>query len=314
MFGFLQGFAYGLFVSCAPWFLAGMINPALAVPGERPNRLQVVLRYWLLLPFVAFVLWLTSLWGGFGPTVAGWIAGLAAVAVALPVEHGWRRWRARQRERRDAEARRRARAEQEAAARESGLAELDPENPPEDADALVRQLCTVKRRLLQTGRNDSAVHVDRLYSRYSRVASLLSSRFDPAEVTHERALGLLTEVCRGALDDLQAMARRAESVRDVDGGYVRRRLHSERDTLTPEERQALERRLELLQETDDELRRIAGRLEPVMTALDDTLVSVARIDTGRSHASVDAEQAMLDLQRFSAGAGRYGRTGGGGNQ
>ena len=141
------------------------------------------------------------------------------------------------------------------------------------------------------------------------MCSLLAARFDPAEVTHERAVGLLTEVCRSALDDLQAMARRAESVRDVDGAWVRRRLQSERDTLTAEEHRALERRLELLQETDQELRRIAGRLEAVMTALDDTLVSVARIDTGRGHASVDAEQALQDLQQFSAGAGRYGRSG-----
>ena len=309
MLGFLQGFAYGLLVSCGPWFLAGMINPALAVPGDRPNRLQVILRYWLLLPFVAFVLWLTSLWGGFGPTLGGWIAGLAAVAVALPVERRLRSWLRQHGERRREQAVRQARAAREAAERESGVVTLDPDRPPVDADDLVREFCRAKGRLVAAGRTDLGNHVDRLYSRYSRVLATLASRFDSAEVTYGRAVELLSQVCRNALDDLHAMASRVESVRDVDGDYVRRRLRSEGDTLPEAERRALERRLELLKETDRELREIAARLEAVLTALDDTQISVARIETGRGHGAVDADRALRDLQRFTSGAGRYGRAG-----
>ncbi|MEY6433406.1 cobyrinic acid a,c-diamide synthase, partial [Thioalkalicoccus limnaeus] len=82
MFGFLQGFALGLFVSCLPWLIVGLIEPRLAVPTERPTRVQVLLRYWLIVPFAAFLIWLTSLWGGLGPTLGGWLAGLVAIPLA----------------------------------------------------------------------------------------------------------------------------------------------------------------------------------------------------------------------------------------
>lgn len=312
MLGFLQGFAYGLFLSCIPWFIVGMVNPALAVPHEPPSRWQVILRYWLGIPFLAFLLWLTSLWGGFGPTLAGWIVGLVAIGVEVPLERAWRRWRANRHEkrrRREQSARQRQRqAEKEARARETGVAVLDPDHPPEDADAVVQELCGVKKRLLGARRKDLALQVDRLYSRYSHGLAVLGARFDVAELTYQRAAGLMAEVCRGALDNLHSMASQAASVAGVDADYVRGRLQREGDTLPSEERQALERRLDLLQETEESLKLLSGRNEAVITALDDATVAVARIETARPHASVAAERALQDLQRFVDGAGRYQRS------
>lgn len=315
MLGFLQGFAYGLFLSCIPWLIVGLVNPAVAVPNDPPSRWHVMLRYWLGIPFLAFLLWLTSLWGGFGPTLAGWMVGLVAIAVEVPLERAWRRWRSRRREQRlhrEQSARqwqreRQRRAGEEARAREAGAAVLDPDHPPDDADAVVRQLCGAKKRLQGAGRDDLAVQVDRLYSRYSHGLSVLRARFDPAELTHQRAAGLMAEVCKGALDNFHAMASQAESVAGVDPTYVRGRLQREGDTLPTEERQALERRLELLQETEASLKTLGGRNEAVITALDDATVAVARIETARPHASVAAERALEDLQRFVEGTDRYQR-------
>lgn len=312
MLAFLQGFALGLFVSCGPWFLAGLINPALAVPAEPAGRLQVILRYWLAIPFIAFVLWLTSLWGGFGPSLLGWIAGLLAVAAELPLERRWRRWLAgRQAKRREREQRVRAerdRAARAASEREAGVTELDPAHPPADADALVDALCRVKQRLLDARRADLAGHADRLYTRYRWALELLRRRFDAREVTGERALQLLQAVGRNGVDELESMASRAAGVLGVDAQYVHRRLRAEDDTLTSEERRALERRLQLVDDTEAELRRRAGRLETVITALDDAVVALAGIETDRGHASVTADQALADLQRFVQGADRYQRT------
>ncbi|MDN3518008.1 cobyrinic acid a,c-diamide synthase [Aquisalimonas lutea] len=308
MLAFLQGFALGLFVSCGPWFLAGLINPALAVPAEPAGRLQVILRYWLAIPFIAFVLWLTSLWGGFGPGFLGWIAGLLAVAVELPLERCWRRWRAGRRDREQRARAERSRAARAASEREAGVTELDPAHPPADADALVDALCRVKQRLLDARRADLAGHADRLYTRYRRALELLRRRFDAREVTGERALELLRAVGHNGVDELESMASRAAGVLGVDAQYVQRRLRAEGDTLTAEERRALERRLQLVDDTEAELRRRAGRLETVMTALDDAVVALAGIETGRGHASVTADRALADLQRFVQGAERYQRT------
>ncbi|WP_111415379.1 cobyrinic acid a,c-diamide synthase [Billgrantia lactosivorans] len=311
MLGFLQGFAYGLFVTCLPWCLVGLANPRLAVATDNPNRLQVLFRYCLLVPFISMVLWLTSLWGGFGPTLGGWLAGLVAVGVALPVERGWRRWRARRHQRRlqerlAAESERR-RAEQERAARETGVAELDPTRPPVGADELVLALCRAKQGLLDVKRADLASQVDRFYTRYAHVMELLAARFDRSELAFERSRGLITEVCLGAVDTFTSMAAQARGVMGLDGAYVRRRLAQEESRLSVEERIALKRRLELIEETDRRLRRLVARNESALTLLDDTAVALARVETGRPQATLATDRALEELRRFIEGAERYSR-------
>jgi hypothetical protein len=286
MFGFLQGFAYGLFLSCLPWFTVGMVRPDLALPTDPPWRWQVVLRYWFLFPFLAFLLWLTSLWGGFSPSLLGWLAGLAAIAVEIPLE-------------------RRAALEREQ--REAGLAVLDPDQPPVEADDVVIALCTAKRRLLEARRPDLAIQADRLYTRYAHVVDVLRSKFNDGELTLERASGLVAEVCRGAVDNLCAMASQARGVAGVDVDFVRRRLQREGDRLAAGEREALRRRLELVEHTEGCLRELMARNEAALTALDDTAVAVASVETARPQASVATDQALRDLRRFIDKAEHYGR-------
>lgn len=309
MLGFLQGFAYGLFLSCIPWFIIGMVNPRAAVPREPAWRWQVIVRYWFLVPAIAFLLWLTSLWGGFGPSLAGWLAGLAAIAVEIPLERRWRRWRAmRAQQRREAEqiasaARRRAALEREQ--REAGIAVLDPQQPPEGADDVVLALCEAKQRLLDVRRPELATQADRLYTRYAHALDVLGAKFDERELTFERSRGLVAEVCRGAVDNLTAMASQAGGVSGIDAEFVRRRLAREGERLPAGEREALQRRLELVNETERLLRERSALNEAAITTLDDAAVAVARVETGRPQASIATDQALQDLRRFIDKAHSY---------
>ncbi|GEN26498.1 hypothetical protein HVA01_01440 [Halovibrio variabilis] len=310
MLGFLQGFSYGLFMTCLPWLLVGLVNPALALPVAAQGRLQVVLRYCLIVPFISMLLWLTSLWGGFSPSLLGWLAGIVAIPVALPIERTLRGWLARRRERRReaqrvAEVRQR-RAEEERKAYEAGVIVLDPERPPEGADDLVLAMCRTKQHLLAVNRPDLAILADRLYSRYRHVLDVLSSRFHTGELAFERSRGLVSQVCLGAVDTLTTMASQARGVVSVDGDYVRRRLAKGKQ-LSEEERAALVRRLDLLVETEHRLNELSARIESALTVLDDTAVSMARIETARPQASVTTDKALEDLRRFVEGADRYAR-------
>ena len=312
MLGFLQGFAYGLFISCLPWLIIGLIEPRMAVPLENPTRWHVMLRYWLIIPFIAFILWVTSLFGGFGPTLGGWVAGLLAIFVAIPVERSWRGWLRRRAERRregeQEAAAQRERAALEHKAREAGLAILDPEQPPVGADELVRALCDTKGALLKARRPDLASQVDRIYTRYAHVNEVLEGKFDERELTFERSLKLVREVSWTAVDNLNTMASVARGVRGVDVNHVRGRLDREAH-MSDEERRALERRLELVQETETRLRDLGARNEAAITALDDAAVAVSAVNTDRPRASVAAEQAMEDLRQFVEKAHHYGRKG-----
>ncbi|MBB3192383.1 cobyrinic acid a,c-diamide synthase [Halomonas cerina] len=313
MLAFLQGFSYGLFLTCLPWLLVGLVRPELAVPQDPASRLQVILRYCLLVPFLCLLLWLTSLWGGFGPSLGGWLAGLVAIPVALPLERRLRGWLGRRRERRR-QARLAAQARQESERRarevhEAGVAVLDPAHPPADADDLVLALCRAKQALLDARRPDLAVQADRVYSRYCHVLKVLGGRFDRGELAFARARELVTEVCLGAVDTLHTMASQASGVVSVDGDWVRRRLAREGPGLSHQEREALRRRLELLEETERRLRELAARNEAALTVLDDTAVSLARIETSRPQASVTTERALAALSHFVERADRYGRDG-----
>ncbi|MCC5859594.1 MAG: cobyrinic acid a,c-diamide synthase [Ectothiorhodospiraceae bacterium] len=305
MFAFLQGFSYGLFLSCLPWFLIGMYRPELAVPTPYPNRWQVFLRYWLLFPFLAIVAWLTSLWGGFGPSLWGWLAGLGAIAVAIPVERGWRRWRERLLLRRQrAEGARREKM-QARAEREAGVTTLNPRRPPADADNVVLALCRAKQGLLDAGKPGLAGQADRLYTRYVHVLDVLDHALDRREVTWQRVRGLSEQVCLNAVDTLQAMAVLSRGVRHVDGDSLRQRLAD--NGLTDREREALQQRLVLLEETEQRLRGLSARNEAAITALDRAAVAITRIESSRPQASVAAGQAMRDLQQFIDRAEQYNR-------
>ncbi len=314
MAGFLQGFAYGLLLSCLPWFVAGMIDPRKAVPTERPGRLQVFLRYWLAAPFAGWVAFLiaVSVWGSLGANLAGWLAGLAAIPLEIFVERRWRRWRAARDEleresRRDAETAAR-RAALERNERESGVLVLDPERLPADAGTLIRSLAEAKRALLAARRPDLATQADRVYTRHAHVTRLLHDKFDTRELTFERLTGLVTEVCAGAVDTLDAMASLAAGVTGIDPEFVRGKLQREAARLPAEERMALERRLKLVDDTERRLRELSARNEAALTALDDAAVAVSGIKTGRPQASIAAEQAQHELRRFIEKAPQYGRT------
>ncbi|HDZ46854.1 hypothetical protein LCGC14_0120400 [marine sediment metagenome] len=311
MLGFLQGFSYGLFMTCLPWLLVGLFNPALALPGLTPGRMQVIIRYCLVIPFISMLLWLTSLWGGFSPSLLGWLAGIVAIPVALPIERTLRGWLARRRARRQMKQTiyedLRRRAEEERNAYEAGVSVLDPTKPPAGADDLVLAMCRAKQTLLDVQRPDLAILSDRLYSRYRHVMDVLGERFHTGELAFERSRGLVTQVCLGAVDTLTTMASQARGVISVDGNYVRSRLDRESKRLSEEERAALVRRLDLLVETEHRLNKLSARIESALTVLDDTAVSMARIETARPQAVVTTEKALEDLRRFVEGADRYSR-------
>ncbi len=70
---------------------------------------------------------------------------------------------------------------------------------------------------------------------------------------------------------------------------------------------ALRHRLALAEDTERRLAELGARHEAALTALDDVVVAVARIETGRPQAGIATEQALTELRRFAERAGLYGR-------
>lgn len=312
MLGFLQGFAYGLLISCMPWFLLGMYNPSLALGTDQPARWQVFIRYAVVLPFAGLLMWTTSLWGGFEPWLSGWLAGLGAVPVGLFVERRWRAWRRRRAEQHEtvekqnlAEAERARKATE---ARETGLRELDPARPPADADALVLALCAAKAPLLEARRPELAGLADRIDGRYTRLKRIIAARFDSRELAFERADTLIGDVSRGALAALQDIATLAQSAAGIDEAFVRRRLAQPGTELGAGERATLMHRLQVLADAEHRIREHSSRIEAALTAMDHAALSISAVETHRPRSSLLADEALAELRRFADNAHRYQHT------
>lgn len=312
MFDFLQGFAYGLLLSCMPWFMLGMLFPRVAVPTEPPSRWQLFLRYGFIAPAVGVLTWLTSLWGGLdAPSLIGWLAGLAAIPTEVFLERNWRRWKA-------ARAARRLAAQREAEAlrmqavlerqqREAGMWVLDVDAPPVDADETVKALVEVKRQLVALQRPDVAILADRLYSRYSHAMETIAGKFDPRELTYGRSRGLVRDVANGAVGALASAASLVSGVVHIDADFVRRKLQALAQDAPADERAALEKRLVLVDESERRIVDARARVEEALTALDDTAVAVSRVNLALPQADFAAEQALAELRRFAEKAELYGR-------
>ena len=182
MFGFLQGLAYGLFLSRLPWLLIGLIDPRLVLPTEPFTRLRVLIRYWLIVPFVALLIWVTSLWAASGEAWAdGWPvwrpfqwrsrwSGPGAAGVwrwpsvsARPIRRRWRCRRGSRWSERRASGNRRAGSRASASGERRG----DPRRSGRPRSAWWRR-----------GRPDLAIQADRLYTRYGHVDAVLRGKFD----------------------------------------------------------------------------------------------------------------------------------------
>lgn len=312
MLSFLQGFAFGLWISCIPWLIAALIEPRWAVPTDPPRRWQGVLRYAVIAPGIAMVSGLTSLWGGWDASLFGWLTGLAAIPMEVAVERGWRRWR-RARAISDEHAAREAAARRDREARvqhmrERNLRELDPARPPAGADEVVQALCSTKSALLALQRADLAVQADRLYTRYEHVLAVLHAKFDPRELAFQRAQGLVVEVSRAAIARLDGAAGALAGMAGIDVDYVKHRLFASATHLPADERRALERRLELVEQGERAVRDMLSANEAALTALDDAAVAVSGVETGRPQAAQAADEALEELRRFAANAARYSRS------
>ncbi len=294
----LRGFAFGLFLSCPAWFLIGMMEPRRALEDEPHTRTRVIVRTWFVLPFIAMIAGLTSLWGD-GASLAGWIAGLLGYGGWVFGHKRLAAFRANRRrravERAEAEAREAVRRRMEAeAAREVGT--VLPKVRPKDGDAVTLALWDVKQGLVAQGLTQAAGQADRLYARYRHVHGILADRFEPGEVSYDRYGGLLSQVCLTAVDTLSAMDSLKGAVAAVDVDYVRRRLAT--PGLGEEERRALEARLTMVEETDRRLAAMGGANEQAITALDHAAVTLGGLRTKRGKATVDAPTALADLQVY----------------
>lgn len=297
MLSFLQGFSIGLALMCGPWLLTGLFNPALVLPGGRAERIRVIKRYALILPFLCFLLGLTSLWGGFGPSLAGWLSGLGVLFVWVPGERSIRRSIDSFKQRKQQQ---RANTEQRAWQQERATTSLDLDEAVAQTDPLVAKLQHVKQQLKLVKLELS--QPDRFYTRYIKLKTLLEQRFEPGELAIQRANSLIQDVYNSAIRRLQHQADLQQQCLALDPEFIRRKLDN--PATTQLERDALQARWELVDNIYQQQAQLQADNEKTLTALDTTSMALMQLQT-QDPGITDADKVLQALELFNQRVSRY---------
>lgn len=297
MLSFLQGFSIGLALMCGPWLLTGLFNPALVLPGGRAERIRVIKRYALVLPFLCLLLGLTSLWGGFGPSLAGWLAGLGILFVWVPGERSIRRAIERFKQR---QQQKRANNEQRAWQQERTTTSLDLDEAIAQTDPLVGRLQRVKQQLKQVELD--VAQPDRFYTRYIKLKTLLEQRFEPGELAIQRANTLIQDVYNSAIRRLQHQADLQQQCLALDPEFIRRKLDN--PATAESERIALQARWGLVDNIYKQQAQLQADNEKTLTALDTTSMALMQLQTQDPGIS-DTDKVMQALELFNQRVSRY---------
>jgi len=149
---------------------------------------------------------------------------------------------------------------------------------------------------------------ERMGSRFENLRRMLAVKFQQGELSHGRFLGAAEQVYLGGLDNLQRIVSLLESVSGMDAAYVEKRLAS-LEGLSGEadrkERETLLRRISLRNNQLERVNELLTANEEAMTALEETVASVAAMSTGAAFAQGDFDTAIEQLQQVAARARHY---------
>ena len=308
---FLQGMALGLLMISPVMFFLGIYNPKWVLPQHKnPNRFRVFGTYAFMLPTISFFLGISTFWGGFGPTLIGWLTGIfAPITVKWLQDAGYHYGQQEAQHKAEAERAEQVRQAERQAAQEKDTAELNAKLLNAQDCAQLHRLAELKIQLVDYAdlmELKLFVHQpDRFYSRYLKLTQLIAQRFQPDEVTARRIQKLTLQALDYALERFEAMEPILAGLKGLDQEYVERRLKQARHR---SEKQALKDRQRLIEDLEDRLLELVAENEVALTTLDTTLTALAQINTQHQGKTQAAIQALDELKRFSAQLNEYDRS------
>lgn len=171
-------------------------------------------------------------------------------------------------------------------------------------------LASLEAELEEVGEDDGLDQLQRLKRKYAAFEALLRRKLDPGELTFGRYLGMAEQLYLGGLDNLTTIANIRRGLNVINPERIARRARdiASDGVIDPTERQeldALNRRKELLQRQTASVTALLAQNETAMTKLDEVTASIAALNLGDRRASMNIEQAMLELDALARRSADY---------
>lgn len=154
----------------------------------------------------------------------------------------------------------------------------------------------------------AVVQVTLFRKKFDNFHSILDRKLEPNELTYNRYLSIAEQVFLNGLDNLENVAISLKSISAINEQRINielKKINASPSKESEEQSQELTARLEL---KNNQLKRVNDLLmvnEKALTQLDIVATKLANIDTQQSHAHIDMEDAMGELQRLIVRAENY---------
>jgi hypothetical protein len=171
-------------------------------------------------------------------------------------------------------------------------------------------LASLQTELQQLGETDGFDQLQRLTEKYETFESLLRRKLNPAELTFGRYLGMAEQLYLGGLDNLNTIANIRRSLNAIHASHIDQRTDKiygdgHIDETEQQEWEALSRRRALLEQQRTQVDSLLAQNESAMTRLDEVMASIATLNLGDRRATMDIEQAMMELEELARRSADY---------
>jgi hypothetical protein len=171
-------------------------------------------------------------------------------------------------------------------------------------------LASLETELQQLGETDGFDQLQRLAEKYETFESLLRRKLNPAELTFGRYLGMAEQLYLGGLDNLNTIANIRRSLNAIHASHIDQRTDKiygdgHIDETEQQEWEALSRRRALLEQQRTQVDSLLAQNESAMTRLDEVMASIATLNLGDRRATMDIEQAMMELEELARRSADY---------
>jgi len=169
---------------------------------------------------------------------------------------------------------------------------------------------TLITELEALGSKQGLQQASQLQKKFDNLVDVLKRRLNVNETTYRRYAGMAEQVYLASLDNLNEASICLRSVSAIDSEELKKRMTELQGCESEKERQELEalnQRLGLLEDQNSRAASLLAQNETAMTLLDKTAGILADTKTEKGQASVDAETAMMELERIAKQTNKYAR-------
>lgn len=152
--------------------------------------------------------------------------------------------------------------------------------------------------------------LQRLQAKYDTFEELLRRKLNPAELSFNRYLSMAEQVFLAALDNLKRIADLKKSIAAIDEKHTRKRIGKLGNAAAAsliQEREVLTDRLQLLQQQRVKIQELSTQNEAAMTKMDEVIAAIADMTTTNRRATMDMEDAMMELERLAQRSADYSK-------